>query len=59
MGNIRRRNARALLTTLCESQLPTNDLVRECATLLGKSPIHAARLLTVTNIDHAGVDIVL
>ncbi len=37
-------DARALLTALCDSQLPADDLVRECATLLSKSAIQAERL---------------
>ncbi|MBT0664910.1 DEAD/DEAH box helicase [Geobacter pelophilus] len=38
-------DARALLTTLCESQLSIDELVAECSRLLVRSPLNADRLV--------------
>lgn len=38
-------DARALLTSLCESQLSDADLVGECSRLLARSPLNADRLV--------------
>ena len=38
-------DARALLTTLCECQLPAAELAGECSRLLGDSPVKADRLV--------------
>ncbi|MDP3720051.1 MAG: DEAD/DEAH box helicase [Acidobacteriota bacterium] len=37
-------DARTLLTAACDSQLPKEELARECARLLGKSPVAADKL---------------
>jgi hypothetical protein len=47
--------ARILLSALCESQLPTSELVAECSHRLAKSLLHTDRIVDAYLVPFEGV----